>query len=62
MLRTAYHLELSGHTVDPKSPSLPPIEPILEWHDEQPLTLTFSDLAGYRTYGFAYRLQPSAFV
>lgn len=49
-------------TGQPEIPAASPIEPILEWHDEQPLTLTFSDLAGDRTYGFAYRLQPSAFA
>jgi DNA helicase-2/ATP-dependent DNA helicase PcrA len=52
-----YHLEVAGHAADPAWLPLPPIEPILAAHEEEPLTLTYSELAAYRTCGFAYRLR-----
>ena len=52
-----YHLEVTGHTVDAGLLPLPPVEPILEGNDDEPLALTFSELAGYRNCGFAYRLR-----
>jgi DNA helicase-2/ATP-dependent DNA helicase PcrA len=36
---------------------LPPVEPIVQEESSEPLTLTFSELAAYRTCGFAYRLR-----
>jgi DNA helicase II / ATP-dependent DNA helicase PcrA len=52
-----YHKEVTGHTVDPVLLPLPPIQPILHEESSEPLTLTFSELAAYRTCGFAYRLR-----
>ena len=55
--QSPYHLEVTGHTVDADLLPLPPVEPIMETHKDEPLALTFSELAGYRTCGFAYRLR-----
>lgn len=52
-----YHHEVTGHEVDSGPPSLPPVEPHLDEQADEPLTLTFSELAAYRTCGFAYRLR-----
>ncbi len=52
-----YHLEVTGHAVDAELLPLPTVEPILETHNDEPLALTFSELAGYRTCGLAYRLR-----
>jgi DNA helicase-2/ATP-dependent DNA helicase PcrA len=52
-----YHQEVVGHTVDSAALPLPPIEQILSEEASEPLTLTFSELAAYRTCGFAYRLR-----
>jgi DNA helicase-2/ATP-dependent DNA helicase PcrA len=51
-----YHLEVTGHAAEPPLP-LPPVERILKEEAEEPVTLTFSELAAYRTCGFAYRLR-----
>jgi ATP-dependent DNA helicase UvrD/PcrA len=52
-----YHCEITGHATDGGLLPLPLIQPILESLDEEPLTLTFSELAAYRACGFAYRLR-----
>jgi DNA helicase-2/ATP-dependent DNA helicase PcrA len=51
-----YHLEVTGHSAAPPLP-LPPIEQILQDEPDEPVTLTFSELAAYRTCGFSYRLR-----
>jgi len=52
-----YHLEVTGHNVGPGQLPLPPIAPIQAAHAEEPLTLSYSELAAYRACGFAYRLR-----
>ena len=52
-----YHQEVAGHTVDSALLPLPAVEPIVQEESSEPLTLTFSELAAYRTCGFAYRLR-----
>jgi DNA helicase II / ATP-dependent DNA helicase PcrA len=49
-----YHQEVTGHAVAPPLP-LPGVERIIR-DEEEPLTLTFSELAAYRSCGFGYRL------
>jgi DNA helicase-2/ATP-dependent DNA helicase PcrA len=51
-----YHLEVLGHSTATPLP-LPSMERISQEEAEGPLTLTFSELAAYRTCGFAYRLR-----
>jgi DNA helicase II / ATP-dependent DNA helicase PcrA len=51
-----YHLEVIGHTVEPPLP-LPSVEQIIKEEADEPITLTFSELAAYRACGFAYRLR-----
>jgi DNA helicase-2/ATP-dependent DNA helicase PcrA len=51
-----YHQEVTGHTATPPLP-LPPVEQIIREEAEDPVTLTFSELAAYRSCGFAYRLR-----
>ena len=52
-----YHQEVTGHTVNSALLPLPQVEPIVAEESDEPLTLTFSELAAYRTCGFAYRLR-----
>jgi DNA helicase-2/ATP-dependent DNA helicase PcrA len=52
-----YHQEITGHTVDPALLPLPPVEPVRRDEAIETLALTFSELAAYRTCGFAYRLR-----
>jgi DNA helicase II / ATP-dependent DNA helicase PcrA len=51
-----YYLEVTGHAAGPQLP-LPPVERIIREEAAEPITLTFSELAAYRTCGFAYRLR-----
>ena len=51
-----YHSEVTGHAVSLPLP-LPPVELITRDAAEEPVTLTFSELAAYRACGFAYRLR-----
>jgi DNA helicase-2/ATP-dependent DNA helicase PcrA len=51
-----YHLEITGHAANPPLP-LPPVVQITREEAEEPVTLTFSELAAYRACGFAYRLR-----
>ena len=51
-----YHLEVTGHAAETPLP-LPPVERITREEAEEPVTLTFSELAAYRACGFAYRLR-----
>jgi DNA helicase-2/ATP-dependent DNA helicase PcrA len=51
-----YHGEITGHAVQPPLP-LPPVEEIVQQERDEPVTLTFSELAAYRACGFAYRLR-----
>ncbi len=50
-----YHLEITGHAATRPLP-LPSVERIIREGAEEPITLTFSELAAYRSCGFAYRL------
>lgn len=50
-----YHLEITGHAATRPLP-LPSVERIIREKAEEPITLTFSELAAYRSCGFAYRL------
>lgn len=52
-----YHLEIAGHEVDEPELPLPPVDHVVNGSEDEPLTLTFSELADYRTCGFAYRLR-----
>jgi DNA helicase-2/ATP-dependent DNA helicase PcrA len=51
-----YHLEVTGHAADSPLP-LPPVERIIKEEADEPVTLTFSELAAYRACGFSYRLR-----
>ncbi len=51
-----YHLEVTGHAVKPPLP-LPPVDRIVREDADEPITITFSELAAYRSCGFAYRLR-----
>lgn len=51
-----YHREVTGHAAEPPLP-LPAVERILQEEAEEPVTLTFSELAAYRACGFSYRLR-----
>jgi DNA helicase II / ATP-dependent DNA helicase PcrA len=51
-----YHLEVTGYAAAPPLP-IPPVERIVKEDADEPITLTFSELAAYRTCGFAYRLR-----
>ena len=51
-----YHLEVTGYATEPPLP-LPPVEQIVKEEADEPVTLTFSELAAYRACGFAYRLR-----
>ena len=51
-----YHQEVTGYTADPPLP-VPPVERILKEEADEPVMLTFSELAAYRACGFAYRLR-----
>ncbi len=51
-----YHREITGHSVAPPLP-LPSVEQIKREEAAEPVTLTFSELAAYRSCGFAYRLR-----
>lgn len=50
-----YHEAIKGF--ETTRPPLPSIERIVREETEEPLTLTFSELAAYRSCGFAYRLR-----
>ncbi|MGH3265474.1 MAG: PD-(D/E)XK nuclease family protein, partial [Trebonia sp.] len=50
-----YHQEITGFAVQPPLP-LPSVDRIVRTEAEEPLTLSFSELAAYRSCGFAYRL------
>ena len=51
-----YHLEVTGHAAEPPLP-LPSVGQIIREEADEPVTLTFSELAAYRACGFAYRLR-----
>jgi DNA helicase-2/ATP-dependent DNA helicase PcrA len=51
-----YHDEIRGFAATHPLP-LPNVERIVREETEEPLTLTFSELAAYRSCGFAYRLR-----
>jgi DNA helicase-2/ATP-dependent DNA helicase PcrA len=51
-----YHQEVTGHAAELPLP-LPSVEPLRNGHADEPVTLTFSDLAAYRACGFSYRLR-----
>lgn len=51
-----YHGEVTGHQAAPPLP-LPAVEQIAQEEADEPLSLTFSELAAYRDCGFAYRLR-----
>ncbi len=51
-----YHVEVTGHAATPPLP-LPPVEQITREEADEPVTLTFSELAAYRACGFSYRLR-----
>ncbi|MGH3303273.1 MAG: ATP-dependent helicase, partial [Streptosporangiaceae bacterium] len=51
-----YHAEVAGQS-DALPLPLPDIEQIILAEAEEPLTLTFSELASFRSCGFAYRLR-----
>jgi DNA helicase-2/ATP-dependent DNA helicase PcrA len=51
-----YHQEVTGHATSPPLP-LPEVEQINREAAEEPVMLSFSELAAYRACGFAYRLR-----
>jgi DNA helicase II / ATP-dependent DNA helicase PcrA len=51
-----YHQEITGFAAEHPLP-LPRIDQIVREEAAEPLTLTFSDLAAFRSCGFAYRLR-----
>lgn len=51
-----YQLDFIGHAVQPPLP-LPPVEQIVKEEADEPITITFSELAAYRSCGLAYRLR-----
>jgi DNA helicase-2/ATP-dependent DNA helicase PcrA len=51
-----YHQEVTGHAADPPLP-LPLVEQATRDDANEPVTLTFSELAAYRACGFSYRLR-----
>jgi DNA helicase II / ATP-dependent DNA helicase PcrA len=51
-----YHQEVTGHAAELPLP-LPPVEQIHNGDADDPVTLTFSELAAYRACGFSYRLR-----
>ena len=51
-----YHQEVTGHAAELPLP-LPPLEQIHNGDADDPVTLTFSELAAYRACGFSYRLR-----
>ena len=51
-----YHGEITGHAAEPPLP-LPPVDRIIHEEADEPVTLTFSELAAYRACGFSYRLR-----
>jgi DNA helicase II / ATP-dependent DNA helicase PcrA len=51
-----YHQYVTGHAADVPLP-LPPVERSLQGDADEPVTLTFSELAAYRSCGFSYRLR-----
>jgi DNA helicase II / ATP-dependent DNA helicase PcrA len=51
-----YHQEITGHAAESPLP-LPLVEQSRNADADDPVTLTFSELAGYRACGFSYRLR-----
>ena len=51
-----YHQQVTGHAAELPLP-LPPVERALNGDTDEPVTLTFSELAAYRACGFSYRLR-----
>jgi DNA helicase-2/ATP-dependent DNA helicase PcrA len=51
-----YHAAIAGHAADPPLP-LPPLNQEIQNAAQDPVTLTFSELASFRACGFAYRLR-----
>jgi DNA helicase II / ATP-dependent DNA helicase PcrA len=51
-----YHQEVTGHAADAPLP-LPLVEQLVQEEANEPVTLTFSELAAYRSCGFSYRLR-----
>ncbi len=51
-----YHVEVTGHAAGPPLP-LPQVKQLVQEKVDEPVTLTFSELAAYRDCGFAYRLR-----
>ncbi len=51
-----YHHEITGHAAELPLP-LPPVQASRNGDADDPVTLTFSELAAYRACGFSYRLR-----
>ncbi|HUZ52939.1 MAG TPA: ATP-dependent DNA helicase, partial [Streptosporangiaceae bacterium] len=51
-----YHAEITGHRAESPLP-LPSVDRIIQEEADEPVTLTFSELAAYRACGFSYRLR-----
>jgi DNA helicase II / ATP-dependent DNA helicase PcrA len=51
-----YHQQVTGHAAGAPLP-LPPMEQSRNGDADEPVTLTFSELAAYRACGFSYRLR-----